>query len=432
MTLKEVLLMTSKQESAVNKNKLDHDFAQKYKADFPILNQQINGKDLVYFDNAATTQKPEAVLEAVNNYNRTINANPHRGAHTLSVRATEAYENARAKVSNFINAEKAEEIIFTRNTTESLNLLANSLEAVVEEGDEILISVLEHHSNILPWQQLAERKNLNLKFLYPDQSYRIPLSELKEKLTDKTKILSISQMSNVSGVINPVKEMAELAHQKDALVVVDGAQGAPHIKTDVRDLNADFYAFSGHKMLAPMGIGVLYGKKDLLEELPPFLKGGGMIEYVKEQGSTYAPLPEKFEAGTPNVEGAVGLQAAIEYLEEIGLDKIKEHELELTAYALEKMKQLDYVEIAGPLNLENRGGIISFNIKDVHSHDLATIVDSEGIAIRSGHHCAQPLMNYYQINSTGRISFYLYNTKAEVDRFLEALEKVREVFGYGS
>ncbi|RAK06657.1 cysteine desulfurase [Halanaerobium saccharolyticum] len=424
--------MTSKQESAVNKNKLDHDFAQKYKADFPILNQQINGKDLVYFDNAATTQKPEAVLEAVNNYNRTINANPHRGAHTLSVRATEAYENARAKVSNFINAEKAEEIIFTRNTTESLNLLANSLEAVVEEGDEILISVLEHHSNILPWQQLAERKNLNLKFLYPDQSYRIPLSELKEKLTDKTKILSISQMSNVSGVINPVKEMAELAHQKDALVVVDGAQGAPHIKTDVRDLNADFYAFSGHKMLAPMGIGVLYGKKDLLEELPPFLKGGGMIEYVKEQGSTYAPLPEKFEAGTPNVEGAVGLQAAIEYLEEIGLDKIKEHELELTAYALEKMKQLDYVEIAGPLNLENRGGIISFNIKDVHSHDLATIVDSEGIAIRSGHHCAQPLMNYYQINSTGRISFYLYNTKAEVDRFLEALEKVREVFGYGS
>ncbi|ODS50657.1 MAG: cysteine desulfurase / selenocysteine lyase, partial [Halanaerobium sp. 4-GBenrich] len=217
-----------------------------------------------------------------------------------------------------------------------------------------------------------------------------------------------------------------------ALVVVDGAQGAPHIKTDVRDLDADFYAFSGHKMLGPMGIGVLYGKKDLLDELPPFLKGGGMIEYVKEQVSTYAPLPEKFEAGTPNVEGAVGLQAAIEYLEEIGLDKIKEHELELTAYALNKMKKLDYVEIAGPLDLENRGGIISFNIKDVHSHDLATIVDSEGIAIRSGHHCAQPLMHYYQINSTGRISFYLYNTKAEVDRFLESLEKVREVFGYGS
>ncbi|WP_290767745.1 cysteine desulfurase [Halanaerobium sp.] len=422
----------SKQESAVKENKSDQNFVEKYKADFPILKQQINGKDLVYFDNAATTQKPEAVLAAVDNYNRTINANPHRGAHTLSVRATEAYEKARAKVRDFINAEKAEEVIFTRNTTESLNLLANSLEAFVEAGDEILISVLEHHSNILPWQQLAERKNLNLKFLYPDQNYRIPLAELKEKLTEKTKIFSISQMSNVSGVINPIKEMAELAHQKGALVVVDGAQGAPHIKTDVRDLDADFYAFSGHKMLGPMGIGVLYGKKDLLDELPPFLKGGGMIEYVKEQVSTYAPLPEKFEAGTPNVEGAVGLQAAIEYLEEIGLDKIKEHELELTAYALNKMKKLDYVEIAGPLDLENRGGIISFNIKDVHSHDLATIVDSEGIAIRSGHHCAQPLMHYYQINSTGRISFYLYNTKAEVDRFLESLEKVREVFGYGS
>ncbi|RCW54643.1 cysteine desulfurase [Halanaerobium sp. ST460_2HS_T2] len=424
--------MTSKQEFAVKERISGQEFAEKYKADFPILKQQINGKELIYFDNAATTQKPESVLDAVDNYNRTINANPHRGAHTLSVRATEAYENARAKVKDFINAEKSEEIIFTRNTTESLNLLANSMEALVEDGDEILISVLEHHSNILPWQQLAERKNLKLKYLYPDQNYRIPLSELKEKLTEKTKVFSISQMSNVSGVINPVKEMAELAHQKGALVVVDGAQGAPHIRTDIRDIDADFYAFSGHKMLGPMGIGVLYGKKELLETLPPFLKGGGMIEYVKEQGSTYAPLPEKFEAGTPNVEGAVGLQAAIEYLEEIGLDKIKEHELELTKYALEKMEDLDYVEIAGPLDLENRGGIISFNLKDIHSHDLATIVDSEGIAIRSGHHCAQPLMKFYRLNSTGRISFYFYNTKAEVDRFLESLEKVREVFGYGS
>ncbi len=424
--------MMSKQEFAVKEREIVQEFAEKYKADFPILNQQINGRDLVYFDNAATTQKPESVLDAVDNYNRTINANPHRGAHTLSVRATEAYENARDKVRDFINAKKSEEIIFTRNTTESINLLANSLEALVEAGDEILISVLEHHSNILPWQQLAERKNLTLKYLYPDQNYRIPMRELEDKLTAKTKIFSISQMSNVSGVINPVKEMAELAHKKGALVVVDGAQGAPHLKTDVRDLNADFYAFSGHKMLGPMGIGVLYGKKDLLEKLPPFLKGGGMIEYVKEQDSTYAPLPEKFEAGTPNVEGAVGLQAAIEYLEEIGLDKIKQHELELTEYALAKMKELDYVEIAGPLDLEDRGGIISFNLKEIHSHDLATIVDSEGIAIRSGHHCAQPLMKFYGLNSTGRISFYLYNTKEEVDRFLESLEKVREVFGYGS
>jgi len=424
--------MMSKQEFAVKEKNMEQEFAKKYIADFPILKQQINGKDLVYFDNAATTQKPEAVLDAVDNYNRTINSNPHRGAHTLSVRATEAYENARETVKDFINAEKSEEIIFTRNTTESINLLANSLEALVDEGDEILISVLEHHSNILPWQQLADRKNLTLKYLYPDQNYRISLSELEEKMTDKTKIFSISQMSNVSGVINPVKEMIELAHKKGAFAIIDGAQGAPHIKTNVRDLDADFYAFSGHKMLGPMGIGVLYGKKDLLEELPPFLKGGGMIEYVKEQGSTYAPLPEKFEAGTPNVEGAVGLQAAIKYLEAIGLDKIKEHELDLTEYALEKMQKLDYVEIAGPLDLEDRGGIISFNLKDIHSHDLATIVDSEGIAIRSGHHCAQPLMKFYGLNSTGRISFYLYNTKEEVDRFLESLEKVREVFGYGS
>lgn len=420
-------MMSKKESTAKTKS-----FGAQYKTDFPILDQEFDGKKLVYFDNAATTQKPNSVLDAVDNYNRTINANPHRGAHTLSVKATQAYEKAREAVKDFINAEKAEEIIFTRNTTESLNLLANSLEDLVSEGDEILISLLEHHSNILPWQQLAEKKNLKLKYLYPDENYRISLAELKSKLSEKTKIFSVSQMSNVSGTINPVKEMAELAHQKGALVVVDGAQGAPHIKTDVQDLDADFYAFSGHKMLGPMGIGVLYGKKEILEKLPPFLKGGGMIEYVKEQSSTYAPLPEKFEAGTPNVEGAIGLEAAIKYLEKVGLDQIKKHELDLTAYALEKMKKLDYVEIAGPLDLEARGGIISFNIKDIHSHDLATIVDSAGIAIRSGHHCAQPLMKFYQLNSTGRISFYLYNTKEEIDRFLASLEKVREVFGYGS
>lgn len=420
--------MMSKKESAAKTKS----FGAQYKADFPILEQEFDGKKLVYFDNAATTQKPNSVLDAVDNYNRTINANPHRGAHTLSVKATQAYEEARETVKDFIKAEKTEEIIFTRNTTESLNLLANSLEDLVSEGDEILISILEHHSNILPWQQLAEKKNLKLKYLYPDENYRIPLSELKAKLSTKTKIFSISQMSNVSGTINPVKKMAELAHQKGALVVVDGAQGAPHLKTDVRDLGADFYAFSGHKMLGPMGIGVLYGKKDILTKLPPFLKGGGMIEYVKEQNSTYAPLPEKFEAGTPNVEGAIGLEAAIKYLEKVGLDQIQAHELDLTAYALEKMKKLAYIEIAGPVDLKARGGIISFNIKGVHSHDLATIVDSEGIAIRSGHHCAQPLMKFYQLNSTGRISFYLYNTKEEVDRFLKSLEKVREVFGYGS
>lgn len=404
----------------------------KYKKDFPILKQKFNGKELVYLDNAATTQKPEAVLDAVDNYNRTMNANPHRGAHALSVRATDAYHKARENVRDFINAEHSEEIIFTRNTTESLNLIAYSLGETLNEGDEVVVSVIEHHSNILPWQKLAERKNIKLKFLYPGDDYKIPASEWEEKITEKTKILSISQMSNVTGVINPIKEMAEYAHSMGALVVIDGAQGAPHIKTDVREINADFYAFSGHKMLAPMGIGVLYGKKVLLEEIPPFLTGGGMIEYVDEQSATYAPLPEKFEAGTPNAEGAVGLSAAIDYLEEIGLEKIEEHEKELTAYALEKMNELDFFEIAGPTDLEDRGGIISFNIKGVHPHDLASIVDTEGIALRSGYHCAQPLMKYLDINATGRISFYFYNTKEDVDKFIEAVHKAREVFGYGS
>ncbi|SFL50515.1 cysteine desulfurase [Halanaerobium salsuginis] len=412
--------------------KSKQEFAAKYKRDFPILKQKINGHDLIYFDNAATTQKPESVLQAVNEYNRKFNANPHRGAHTLSVRSTQAYEAAREKVQSFINAASPAEIIFTRNTTESLNLLANSLEAIVKPGDEILISVLEHHSNILPWQQLAERKNLTLKYLYPDENFRISQEEFEKKLSSKTKILSISQMSNVTGVVNPVKEMAVKAHQQGALVVVDGAQGAPHLKTDMQDLDADFYAFSGHKMLGPLGIGVLYGKENLLNELPPFLKGGGMIEYVTEDYSTYAELPEKFEAGTPNVEGAVGLQAAIDYLENIGMDAIWEHELGLTEYALARMSELDYVEIAGPLDLEKRGGIISFNLTGIHSHDLATIVDSQGVAIRSGHHCAQPLMKYYNFNSTGRASFYLYNERSEVDKFILALKKVREVFGYGS
>ncbi len=404
----------------------------KYKKDFPILKQKFNGNELVYLDNAATTQKPEAVLDAVDNYNRTMNANPHRGAHALSVRSTDAYHKARENVRDFINAEHSEEIIFTRNTTESLNLIAYSLGETLNEGDEVVVSVIEHHSNILPWQKLAERKNIKLKFLYPGDDYKIPASEWEEKITEKTKILSVSQMSNVTGVINPVKEMAEYAHSMGALVVIDGAQGAPHIKTDVREINADFYAFSGHKMLAPMGIGVLYGKKVLLEEIPPFLTGGGMIEYVDEQSATYAPLPEKFEAGTPNAEGAVGLSAAVDYLKEIGLENIEEHEKELTAYALEKMNALDFFEIAGPTDLEDRGGIISFNIKGVHPHDLASIVDTEGIALRSGYHCAQPLMKYLDINATGRISFYFYNTKDDVDKFIEAVHKAREVFGYGS
>lgn len=405
----------------------------KIKADFPVLKKGIDGKKLHYLDNAATTQKPLSVLKAVADYNKNYNANPHRGAHFLSVKATEKYEDGREKVREFINANSLKEIVFTRNTTESINLLANSFgEKFLQSGDEIILSIAEHHSNIVPWQRLAEKKNLKLKYLYVDTEGRISLDELKNKITESTKLIAINQMSNVTAVINPIKEIAQIAEENDIYLLVDGAQAVPHLKVDVQELGVDFYVFSGHKMLAPMGIGVLYARKEILEKMPPFLLGGGMIEYVQEEKSTFAPIPERFEAGTQNVEGVVGLSAAIDYLNKIGIDRITAHERELTEYALKKMKELPYIEIYGPQNVENRGGIISFNIKDIHSHDIATIVDSEGVALRSGHHCAQPLMSYLNINSSARVSFYLYNDKEDVDKFIESLKKVREVFGYGS
>lgn len=403
------------------------------KKDFPMLERIVNDNPIVYLDNAATTQKPKSVIEAINKYNSFSHANPHRGAHILSVEATSIYNEAKTQVKNFINAESVEEIVFTRNTTESLNLIAQSYgREFIKKGDEIVITISSHHSNILPWQRLTREKEAVLKYMYLDKDGRLPMEEVRKKITEKTKLVSIEGMSNALGTIHPVKEIIDYAHSRGSKVIVDGAQSVPHMKTDVQDLDADFLVFSGHKMLAPMGIGVLYGKKELLDIMPPFLLGGDMIEYVTEQDASYAPLPFKFEAGTQNVEGAAGLLEAIKYLKNIGLEKIKLHEEVLTKYALEKMKEIPYINLQGPKNLDNRGGIISFTIDDVHPHDTATILDSYGVAIRSGHHCAQPLMHYMGVPSTSRVSFYLYNTIEDVDKFLYAITNVRKWLGYGS
>lgn len=406
---------------------------ERIRKDFPTLSVQVNGKPLVYLDNAATTHKPLPVLDAMKDYYYKFNANPHRGAHYLGVLATEMYEKAREKVREFINARSTREIIFTRNATESLNLIAYSYGMkFVEKDDEIVICISEHHSNIVPWQKIAKLKGANLKYLYINDDFRLDMEEVNSKITEKTKIVSIAQMSNVLGTIYPVKEIIEIAHSKGAIAIIDGAQSVPHMKVDVQDLDADFLVFSGHKMLGPMGIGVLYGKEEILENMPPFLMGGDMIEYVEEQSTTFAELPHRFEAGTPNVEGAVGLAAAIDYINEIGLDNICKYEKELTAYALEKLREIPYVKIYGPLDLENRGGVISFELEGCHPHDVSTIVDSYGVAIRAGHHCAQPLMKFLKAPATSRVSFYFYNTKEEIDVFIESLPKVRKWLGYGS
>lgn len=407
--------------------------AEQIKKDFPIFNQKINNNGLIYLDNGATTQKPIQVIDAMSEYNKLSNGNPHRGAHQLSIRATAEYDSAKEAVRRFIGAKEAEEIIFTRNTTESINMAVYSYgKEFIKENDEIVIAISEHHSNILPWQRMAREKGAVLKYIYLNNEGRISLDEVRNKITNKARLVSIGQMSNVLGTIHPVKEIIDYAHQMGAVVLVDGAQSTPHMKVDVQDLDADFFVFSAHKMLGPMGIGVLYGKRELLEAMPPFLLGGDMIEYVYEQDATFAPIPFKFEAGTQNVEGAVGLRSAIEYLENIGMDSIHEHERILTEYALERMLAMPYVKIQGPKDLEDRGGIISFTIDDVHPHDTATILDSYGIAVRAGHHCCQPLMSYLQVQSTSRISFYLYNTIEDVDRFIEGIKNVRKWLGYGS
>ncbi|SDM74918.1 cysteine desulfurase [Bacillus sp. OK048] len=396
---------------------------------FPILDQEVNGKPLVYLDSSATSQKPIQVIETVEKYYKEINSNVHRGVHTLGTHATDAYEGAREKVRKFINAKSTQEVIFTRGTTTSINTVAASYAAAnLTAGDEIVITYMEHHSNIIPWQQVAKRTGAVLKYIPLQEDGTISLEDVRATVTPNTRVVSVMQVSNVLGVINPVKEIAKIAHENGAIMVVDGAQSAPHMKIDVQDLDCDFLAFSGHKMCAPTGIGVLYGKKHLLENMEPIEFGGEMIDFVHLQESTWKELPWKFEAGTPIIAGAIGLGAAIDFLNEIGLENIAEHEHKLAAYALDKMSSIPGMTIYGPLDAAKRAGLVTFNISDVHPHDVATVLDAEGIAVRAGHHCAQPLMKWLKATATARASFYLYNTEDDIDKLVEGLVKTKEYF----
>ena len=402
-------------------------------SDFPELNQEVNGYKLAYLDSAATTQKPLSVIKAVDEYYRSSNANPHRGAYDLSVKATDLYENTREVVKDFIGAESSDEIVFVKNCTEAFNLLAYSYGMTfVNAGDEIVISIAEHHSNLVPWQQVAKAKGAVLKYIYLNEDGIASDEEIENKITEKTKIVSVTHVSNVLGTINPIKKIIDKAHSVGAVAIVDMAQSIPHMKVNIKDLNADFAAFSGHKMLSPMGIGVLYGKKEFLDKMPPFICGGDMIEYVYEQETTFAEVPHKFEGGTQNVGGAVGLTAAIKYLNEFGMENIEKIEKELVSYALSELSKLPYITIYGTKDISKKAGVISFNVEDVHPHDVATILNSYGVAIRTGHHCANPLMRYMNVNATCRASFYLYNTKADVDALIYGLKNTRKWLGYGS
>ncbi|MGP8071030.1 MAG: cysteine desulfurase [Candidatus Bathyarchaeia archaeon] len=397
--------------------------------DFPILKRQVNDKPLVYFDNAATSQKPKVVIDAIDRYYREYNANIHRGIHKLAEEATLAYEEAREKVANFVNAKRTEEIIFTRNATEAINLVAYSWgRANIGKGDKIVLTIMEHHSNIVPWQLLAEEKGAKVEFVKIDGNCELIQDEVHESIDEKTKIVCVTHASNVLGTINPVKEIGRLAHRYGALFLIDAAQSVPHMTVDVREIDCDFAAFSGHKMLGPTGIGVLYGKSEQLQNMPPFLGGGEMIREVHTSGACWKDLPYKFEAGTPDISGAIGLGAAVDYLRAIGMRNVHDYEKEITSYALERMKQVDGVVIYGPTDVTHRVGVVSFNLGDIHPHDLASILDEEGIAIRSGHHCAQPLMEFLELPATSRASFYIYNTKEEVDVFVNALDKARKIF----
>ena len=400
---------------------------EKIRKDFPILDQIVNDEPLVYLDNAATTQKPKAVLEAVNRYYQEDNANVHRGVHTLAERATASYEAARETVRRFINASSTKEVLFTRGTTTGLNWIGRFAEEILEEGDEVLISIMEHHSNILPWQEACRKTGAKLVYAYLKDG-GLDLEDFREKLTDRTKFVSITHASNVLGVINPIQELAQLAHEKGAIMVVDGAQSVPHMKIDVQKLDADFFVFSGHKMAGPTGIGVLYGKEHYLNQMSPVEFGGEMIDFVYEQSATWKELPWKFEAGTPNMAGAIGLAAAIDYLEAIGMDAIEHHEQELIVYVFPKLQAIEGLKIYGSQDLAKRSGVISFNLGNLHPHDLATALDYEGVAVRAGHHCAQPLIQYLEVPATARASFYLYNTKEDCDKLVEALIKTKEFF----
>ncbi len=395
------------------------------KQDFPIL----NNRKITYLDSGATTQKPKQVLDAIKKYYENYNANPHRGAYFLSIEATEEYENTRTKIAKFINARNREEIIFSKNATESLNLIAYSYGMDnLKSGDEVVLSIMEHHSNLVPWQKVTKATGSTLRYMYMNDEFEISDEEIESKITDKTKVVGITHVSNVLGTINNIEKIIKIAHKKGAIVIVDCSQSIPHMRIDVQKMDADFIVFSGHKMLSPLGIGILYGKKEILNKMNPFLMGGDMIEYVYEQDTTFAPLPNKFEAGTQNVEGVIGLGAAIDYIESIGYDKIQEIEEELIDYARQELSKLDYLTLYMTPNRENHNGVISFNIKGVHPHDVASILDSEGVCVRSGNHCAQPLMRFLGIDSTCRASFYIYNTKEDVDNLVKGLNKAYNMF----
>lgn len=396
-----------------------------YKKDFPILEKS----NIVYLDSAATTQKPIQVIDGIKEFYKNSNANPHRGAYKLSIDATNVYDEARKKVARFINAENEKQIIFTRNATESLNLIAYcyGLENIKKE-DRIVISIMEHHSNLVPWQYVSKKNGATLEYMYIDKNGEINDDEINKKIVKGTKIVGITHVSNVLGTINQIEKIIKKAHSIGAIVIVDGSQSVPHIKIDVKKLDADFFVFSGHKMLSPLGIGVLYGKEELLKKMKPFLYGGDMIEYVYEQDASFAYLPAKYEAGTQNVEGAVGLSLAIDYLENIGINNVEKIEKELTKYALDELQKLAFVTIYGTNDLERHGGVISFNVNGVHPHDVASVLDSENVCIRSGNHCAQPLLRYMGLDSTCRASFYIYNTKEDIDKLIEALYKTKRLF----
>lgn len=402
---------------------------EKIRQDFPFLDGKKVGKDIIYLDSAATSQRPYQVLEAVDEFYKYSNANPHRGAHYLGWKATEAYENTREKIKNFINAKRSEEIVFTRNATESLNLVAYSYGlSNLSEGDEILITILEHHANLVPWQMVAKRTGAVLKYAYLKDDFTLDYDDLEKKVSEKTKILAFTASSNVTGEMVDVKRLVDLAHSVGAIAVVDACQLAPHKAIDVQDLDCDFLAFSGHKLFSPFGIGVLYGKYKLLDKMIPFNLGGDMIEYVHEQESTFEKPPTKFEAGTQNVGGVVGLGAAIDYIENIGLEEIFEHEHELAEYAYDLIKDIENIKVFYPVNSKT-GSVVSFTFDDIHPHDVATILDTKGIGVRSGHHCAMPLHEYLNVSSTCRASFSIFNTKEEVELFANELKNVRKVMG---
>ncbi len=396
--------------------------------DFPILHQEVNGEPLVYFDNAATSQKPESVIETIEEYYREYNSNVHRGAHSLSDRATRAYEESREAVRDFINADSTEEIVFVKNTTEALNLVAHSWAMErLSSGDEILLTAMEHHSNLIPWQMVADRTGAQLKFVELTNEGEIDEDSLDEQLTESTELVAFPHMSNVLGTIVDAQEVTNKAHAVDARVVVDGAQSVPHMPVDVQSIDCDFLAFSGHKMCGPTGIGVLYGKKNLLQETPPFLGGGEMIGRVERENASWADLPHKFEAGTPNIAQAVGLKAAVDYLNDLGMESIHEYETELVEHALDRVEGIDGLEVFG--HPEHRGAVISFALENIHPHDLSQVLDDYGVAIRAGHHCTQPLMDWLGIQATARASLSFYNQKDEVEPLIEGLNQAKEFFG---